>query len=231
VPTTLLAQADAAIGGKCAVDLVQDGHLLKNVAGTFYPAQEMWLFTGWWRSLPARERRSGLAEVLKILWLFAKPTPVAGLRDWCDSQTESSAGLDRLLKTAIALKQKIVLKDPKDHLGLRANLNFGHSIGHALESLSQGKLSHGEAIAWGMWAECELAGSRFAKDIYKTLGELGYEFPQVSGSPQAWEKLLVQDKKMRSKKLPLIYLTAPGKIKILALTPKVVARKSMQLFA
>jgi len=230
VPTTLLAAADASLGGKCAVDLLQEGRLFKNVVGAFYPARELWISPAWWSSLNPRERRSGVAEVIKILWLHGKSFDADGLRPWLAGQKQKAPALEKMLKQAIVLKAAIVKKDPMDQSGIREQLNFGHSIGHALESLGRGDLSHGEAVAWGMWAECEVVKSPFAKKIRQLLENLNYPRPMIAASPEEWLRFLKQDKKIKAKKLPLTVLQGPGKRKVFWLSPELVAKKASQLF-
>lgn len=150
IPTTLLAQVDSSVGGKVGVNF-KDG---KNLVGAFYQPRLVAIDPNTLHSLPFRERRSGLAEIIKYGAIADK--------DFFGAVSAEIAGLLRLssdyLETAIAhscrIKAQVVEKDERDE-GLRAILNFGHSVGHALEALTNYRVyRHGEAIAIGMVSAC-----------------------------------------------------------------------------
>lgn len=143
IPTTLLAIVDATIGGKTAIDTP----LGKNLIGTFYPAHAIIADLDTLKTLPEKEWLNGLAEILKIglvldpsIWELAKKNPKS----------------KELIEKAIEGKMAVVEKDPKEK-GFRRILNFGHTIGHALEAVSHYALSHGEAVAIGSIAEAHLS--------------------------------------------------------------------------
>ena len=154
-PTTLLSQVDASVGGKLGVDLQS----IKNIVGVFNDPQLVWVQTDFLYSLPANELRSGYAEVIKycliadkeqwdILSQYENPSEI---KDWT-----------KLVSDSIEIKNKVVTQDPYE-AGLRKILNFGHTLGHAIESLlleTDERLLHGEAIAQGMILESELAVSK-----------------------------------------------------------------------
>jgi len=146
LPTTLLAMVDSSVGGKTAVDLPQG----KNLVGAFHPPRAVLADTAVLRTLPPRELRAGLAEVVKYGAIVDAP-----FLDWLEANAEALlAGNDEALAEAIARscqhKAAIVERDPFEH-GDRALLNFGHTFGHALEtSQGYGGLIHGEAVAVGM---------------------------------------------------------------------------------
>jgi 3-dehydroquinate synthase len=157
VPTTLLAQIDASIGGKTGVDL--DG--LKNEVGVFSDPKELFIFPGFLRSLPSRQMLAGYAEALKhglvadvAYWEKLKTVNIADDVSW-----------DEIILTSIRIKSEIVEGDPFES-GRRKILNFGHTIGHAMESFflegGETSLLHGEAVAVGMicesWLSNQLAG-------------------------------------------------------------------------
>ncbi len=151
VPTTLLAMVDSSVGGKTAVDLPAG----KNLVGAFHSPRAVVADTAALRTLPDRELRAGLAEVVKYGAIFD-----AGFLDWLDAHAEDLlAGDDAALSEAIArcchYKAAVVARDPFER-GERALLNFGHTFGHAIEA-EQGyagggsdALNHGEAVAVGM---------------------------------------------------------------------------------
>ncbi|MFD2518694.1 3-dehydroquinate synthase [Salinimicrobium flavum] len=144
-PTTLLAMVDAAVGGKNGVNLDN----LKNQVGVISPPEMVVADTSFLQTLPAAEMRSGLAEMLKhgLISDIKYWKKLVNLKDLDLSQ------LDELILESIEIKQGIVKQDPREE-GLRKSLNFGHTLGHAIESLfmekPSEKLLHGEAVAIGM---------------------------------------------------------------------------------
>lgn len=144
VPTTLLAMADASIGGKNAVDF--EG--LKNIVGTFKMPSLIYLCLDTLKKLPEREYYAGFSEIMKAglladadfyMWL------IDNMYEICDKDYEV---ISEMLQRAIEIKKTIVEKDPFEK-GDRALLNLGHSFGHALESYFEGEYIHGEAVALG----------------------------------------------------------------------------------
>ena len=149
VATTSLAMADSAIGGKTAVNLGG----VKNVVGTFHQPFGVYGALEALQSLPARHRRSGLVEVLKA-GVIADPLLVEVL----ERDAERIGSLDRgtwraILRAANRVKADVVAEDPLED-GRRAVLNFGHTLGHALEVAHRPRLTHGEAVGLGMIAAC-----------------------------------------------------------------------------
>ncbi len=149
MPTTLLAQIDASIGGKVGVDF----HTVKNMVGAFYPADLVIIDPDVLRTLPRAGIVDGLAEMVKIA-VVRSPGLLAALEALVDAADviDQSA----VIRKAALEKVHVVEKDPRDQ-GERELLNFGHSIGHAVEAASDYRLSHGQAIAIGMVAETWLA--------------------------------------------------------------------------
>jgi 3-dehydroquinate synthase len=146
VPTTLLAQVDASIGGKVGVDLPQG----KNLAGAFFPPVHIWICPDTLQTLNSREFKAGLAEVIKYSFIAAPPL----LADLKHPLSPDSAMLPSLIETCIDIKAKIVEADEFELTGLRAQLNFGHTVGHALETITEYRTYlHGEAVAVGMVVE------------------------------------------------------------------------------
>ena len=152
VPTTLLAMVDASIGGKTAVDHPRG----KNLIGAFHHPRAVLCDTNLLRSLPEREYRSGLAEVVK--------TAVVGDAALFRLLERSSAAIlsrhpgavQDLVKACCRVKASVVGEDERES-GRRAILNFGHTLGHALEHLSGYRISHGEAVSIGMVMEARAA--------------------------------------------------------------------------
>ncbi len=147
-PTTLLAMADASLGGKTAINLPQG----KNLAGAFHPPRLVLADPDVLSTLPAREWRSGMAEVIK-----AGVIGDGDLLALCLQGAQAVRGrLTEIIGRAIAVKVRVVQADPWEVDG-RATLNFGHTVGHALELATGYRLRHGEAVAIGMAAESRLA--------------------------------------------------------------------------
>jgi len=146
VPTTLLSQADSAIGGKTAIDAAGQ----KNLVGSFRHPLLVIADPALLDTLDERQMRSGYAEVVKY-GLIDDP----GFFDWCEANggaVIAGAGTARCaaIEHCIRAKIRFVTADPEDRTGTRALLNLGHTFGHAIESLANQKLLHGEAIALGM---------------------------------------------------------------------------------
>lgn len=148
LPTSLLAMVDASLGGKTAVDLPQ----AKNLVGAFYSPRLVVADPAVLKTLPDREFRSGMAEVVKH-GVIDDPE----LFDVCAQGWETAhQSLNGLIRRAMAVKVKFIQQDPYEK-GMRKALNLGHTIGHGIEIASHFQLSHGEAVAVGMVAEARLA--------------------------------------------------------------------------
>ncbi len=152
VPTTLLAMVDSSIGGKVAVNLSAG----KNIAGAFYQPELVVSDIGFIKSLPGNELKNGLTEVLKHGLIGEKETLQILLANSLETIREA-ANLFKIIFLSARFKSSIIGKDEKE-TGLRAILNFGHTAGHAIESLMEYKgISHGEAVAAGMKIEIEIS--------------------------------------------------------------------------
>ena len=156
IPTTLLAMVDAAIGGKTAINIPAG----KNLLGAFHQPRLVLIDPEFLLTLPARERLSGLAEVLKagfirdagLLTLLAGP----GRSLFADRGLTDRQLLGEIIGRAVAIKAAVVAADEREG-DLRRILNFGHTLGHALEKASHFKLKHGEAVALGMAAALDFS--------------------------------------------------------------------------
>ena len=193
LPTTLLAMADAAIGGKTGFNY----QFLKNNIGTFTLPKAVFIDTIFLKTLPKREIDSGIAEVYKH--------GIIGDVNLWDYLKENTEKLDyhRLIKSSYKLKLEIVNKDPHEK-GLRKKLNFGHTIGHAIESYllnSNSPTLHGFAIAKGMVAESYFAKKEnlLTEDNYKeiktVLNNKFVNYFNFKIEPKAILKLMLSDKK------------------------------------
>lgn len=154
VPTTLLAQVDSAIGGKTGVDLPQG----KNLVGAFYQPRLVFSTLETARSLPVRQLRNGLAEVVKY-GVIADPNLFGQVeRAWPRALRGDVRVLRRFVEASSRIKARVVGADERDTGGIRVALNFGHTIGHALEAATgYARYGHGEAIAVGMVCAADVA--------------------------------------------------------------------------
>jgi 3-dehydroquinate synthase len=150
IPTTLLCMVDACLGGKTGVN--QSG--AKNQIGTFYPARRIAVYPPFLRTLPEREFRSGLAEVIKTAVIGDRS--IGQLLEEALGTRISEGSITEIIKKCLAVKGSVVRSDLFD-TGSRMVLNMGHTAGHALESASGFQLTHGEAVGLGMLVEAAMA--------------------------------------------------------------------------
>jgi 3-dehydroquinate synthase len=155
IPTTLLAMVDSAVGGKVGVNHPR----AKNIIGAFHQPVGVWADTEVLATLPPRQLRCGLAEVIKY-GVILDPGFFAFLEEHAGAIAAGEpAALRRIVAHSCRLKADVVARDEREETGLRAILNFGHTIGHAVESVAgySARVHHGEAVAIGMAAEARLA--------------------------------------------------------------------------
>jgi shikimate kinase / 3-dehydroquinate synthase len=186
VPTTLLAQVDAAIGGKTALNLPEG----KNLVGAFHWPVRTIVDPALLATLPERERREGMAEVVKTGLLAGEPL-------WELPDPE-------LVRRCAAFKAAVCLRDPLDR-GERAVLNLGHTFAHALEAGSGGAVSHGQAVALGLLAALRLSGLEPG-----VVEEILRPRPVRADRERAWAALR-RDKKVSGGRVRLVLLEAPGR--------------------
>lgn len=222
IPTTLLAQVDSSVGGKTAINMPQG----KNLVGSFYQPRRVLIDPGVLASLPARERRAGIAEVVKY-GLIAH----AGFFVWLEERIEA---LDELEESALAeaiavsceTKARIVAVDEQEQADTRALLNLGHTFAHALEAATgydSRRLLHGEAVAFGLVLAADLserlghASPGLASRISGLLARIGLAeystLRQVFDAPPSADHLLTlmgQDKKIRHGRLRFVLMRAIG---------------------
>jgi 3-dehydroquinate synthase len=210
MPTTLLAQADASIGGKLGIDFLH----YKNQIGSFHEPALTILHSGFLNTLPEQELRSGFAEVIKHALISDK-----ALWDEIKSKDLKNQSWEALLRKSAEFKYSIIQQDPHEK-GLRKILNAGHTIGHALESFflaKEHKILHGEAIAAGLIAEAYLskkhkllddsALQQITRYLIKTYGKLPVQENQVREIAQ----LCLQDKKNKGNSIRCVLLDGIGR--------------------
>jgi len=216
IPTTLLAQVDSSVGGKTAINISAG----KNLVGAFYNPKGVIIDTDTLNSLPEREFKSGLAEVLKygliqnkylLSLLYEHPSEVLHRKERI---------IQEIIFESIKTKSKIVMADEKEN-GLRAILNFGHTFGHAIEANGKyKKILHGEAVAKGM-----LIASRISflenliplKDLQKIellLKDFKFDLSLGEYKYSDLKPYIYRDKKVKAGKLNLILLEKISKAKI-----------------
>ncbi len=193
VPTSLLGMVDASLGGKTGADLPQG----KNLIGAFHPPRLVWSDPRLLQSLPEAELRNGLAEVVKH-GVIGDPD----LYERCSHGLEAlRPDWDELVRRAIAVKVGVIQADPYER-GIRATLNLGHTVGHALETVTNYQIAHGESVAIGMVAEAYIAFKLGLADaglpgaLAETLSGLGLPIAFPAGLDlDALEAAMVVDKK------------------------------------
>lgn len=210
VPTTLLAQADASIGGKLGIDF----NHFKNHIGVFQQPALTLLHSGFLKTLPQAELRSGFAEVIKHALISDKAMWEIISRRSLHEQT-----WDTLVRHSVEFKARVTTEDPKEK-GLRKILNAGHTIGHAVESYLLGsghRILHGEAIAIGLIAENYIArqkGLLSDADLQSTSAYILGIYKKVElndGQVTEIAQLTIQDKKNKGNKILCVLLEGIGR--------------------
>ena len=154
VPTTLLAQVDSGIGGKTAVDLIQG----KNLVGTFYQPRLVLSDVNILKSLDSRQVKTGLAEVIKYGIIKDRSLFAYLEKKYKDILNLKQASLEFIVSRCSYIKAKTVQQDEREEKGIRTILNFGHTIGHAIEAAGDYKrYNHGEAVALGMLVASDIS--------------------------------------------------------------------------
>ncbi|HMQ00987.1 MAG TPA: 3-dehydroquinate synthase [Cyclobacteriaceae bacterium] len=212
LPTTLLAQCDASIGGKLGIDFLN----YKNQIGLFQEPDLNIIFPGFIKTLPERELKAGFAEIIKHCLISDKQT-------WEELRSKPFNKIDwpEMVKHSAELKTGVVDNDRKEK-GLRKVLNFGHTIGHAIESYCLQKgvdLLHGEAVAAGIWTESFLSAKKNllsenrAGQIQAYIDNI---YPRIALEKLEIEKVcayLLQDKKNKEGKIKAAIITDIGNVR------------------
>lgn len=211
VPTTLLAAIDSSVGGKTAVDLPQG----KNLVGAFHqPAVVLCDLTSF-STLPTAIFEDGCSELIKYA-LIMNPPLLEALLTRPQPLTAQSPDLAAIVKTCVEMKAAIVLEDEFDH-GRRQLLNFGHTLGHALEQVSQYQISHGRAVATGMQFLLTLATQEgklpaaYLAQVTRLLTDYHLLDGPYAYSAQDLSQAMLKDKKRRSQQLTIVMPEAFGR--------------------
>lgn len=214
IPTTLLSMVDASLGGKTGFDLPEG----KNLIGSFHPPKLVIADPSLLLTLPEREFRSGMAEVVKHGVISDQDLFAMCQRgmDWVKSH------LEEVVKHAMAVKIQVIEEDPYEK-GIRAKLNLGHTVGHAVELVSKFELRHGEAIAIGMAAEARyaarvgLASPGTVEAIESALSALGLPIRIPAQMPRGKIiQAMRMDKKKNAKAIRLALPVEIGKVELVS---------------
>ena len=228
VPTTVLAQVDAAIGGKTGVNLVSG----KNLLGTFHQPRAVLIDPEVLGTLPARDYRAGLYESLKC-GVIGDPALFTLFEDRRrEILDRDPVVVEKVIAGSVRLKASVVSADEREG-GLRQVLNFGHTVGHALEAeTGYTQLLHGEAVAWGMIAATHIALATGKLDrvtagrITDSILGLG-RLPRMELKTANLLKRLHSDKKTRQGVVHFILPRAIGKVEITSDIPETVVRAAV----
>lgn len=231
VPTTLLGQLDSGLGGKTGINLAGG----KNLAGAFHRPMAVVCDPDTLKSLPPRERVSGFGEALKYGLVFDPSLWRLITENWDPLMKGDPALTARVVRGGATWKRKIVARDEYETKGPRELLNFGHTLGHALESASGlGVLRHGEAVIWGMRAALRLSVSRaglspaVALEADRFLGGLPVPVPRRI-EPKRLVELARQDKKARGGKARFVLLRALGRPTMMVVDDEIMLRVVREL--
>ncbi|KJR41696.1 3-dehydroquinate synthase [Candidatus Magnetoovum chiemensis] len=217
IPTTLLAQVDSSVGGKTGVN----HRLGKNMIGSFYQPRLVWIDINTLKTLSRRQFLSGMAEVIKygIIWdngffsyLKDNYSKIISLED---------SSIINIIRKSCEIKAAVVSEDERES-GLRAILNFGHTVGHAIETLSDyRRFLHGEAVAIGMCIEAKLAKmlSLIDRETFLNIQEIAalYHLPTnipLDLNTDDMYKAMIKDKKNFDGKMRFVLPSAIGSVKV-----------------
>lgn len=215
VPTTLLSMIDASIGGKTAINIDR----IKNLAGTFHQPSEVLILPEFLKTLPQRELLSGFAEAIKHAILSGEKE-FRSLKEITSNIKEIN--WEVFIKTNIEFKQRIVEADEKETSNIRVQLNFGHTFGHAIESLCNNPSNelqpvlHGEAVFAGMICELYLSAlqnngsTALVRDMLHSFSSFYKKIPIECKHYKQLIHLMTLDKKNRNKAIRYISIEYPG---------------------
>ena len=211
IPTTLLAQIDSSVGGKVAVNLPNG----KNLIGTFYHPEAVYIDPALLSTLPMRVLRDGIAEVIK--YSAISETELFNDLSRYQNEQEFLANVESVITTCCQIKQTFVEKDEKD-TGVRMTLNFGHTIGHGIENyFNYETYTHGEGVAIGMariTAASEALGLTkpgTAAALIELIEKYGLPITATDYNPKALLESITLDKKNTNNALHIILLESIGK--------------------
>lgn len=203
LPTTLLAQIDSSIGGKVAINL--DG--IKNIVGAFYQPKRVLIDPDVLSTLPPRQISNGLAEAIKM-----SLTSDADLFHLFENE-DIDTHIDEIIARSLAIKQNVVEQDETEQ-GLRKILNFGHTIGHGIESSRIQDLYHGECVALGMLPMC---GADLRPRLERVLQKVGLPTTMPTDADSIM-RAMAHDKKSDGDKITVVLVNTPGTYEMKTIT-------------
>ena len=206
IPTTLLAQVDSSVGGKTAVNFGG----VKNIVGAFYQPKKVIIDPETLKTLERRQLMAGLAEAIKMA-----ATSSAELFEIIEKSEDLDADLPEIIRRSLCIKRDVVEQDPKEN-GLRRILNFGHTVGHAVEGFNKGKLLHGECVALGMPPMC--SGEALER-VTKVLKKYGLP-TEIEQSADELMPYLKHDKKMTAALVKVVLVDKIGQFRICDMRPE-----------
>jgi len=204
IPTTLLSQVDSSIGGKVAVNLGS----VKNILGAFYQPRRVLIDPETLNTLPRRQIACGLAEAIKMACTFDE-----NVFTRMEQQEDLLQDLDFVIEASLRMKKAVVEQDETEQ-GLRKLLNFGHTIGHGIESC--GGLYHGECVALGMLPMCD---ENVRRRLIPLLERAGLPTRVQRDLQQVWQAML-HDKKFSGDSVTVAYVPEVGKGELRKLSPQ-----------
>ena len=214
IPTSLLAMVDSSIGGKTGIDLEKG----KNIVGTFYQPKFVYVNSKFLETLKPEHIKNGMAEVIKYAITFSSKF-FNELNLILNKSIINKQDFDKIIYESCKFKAKIVEEDEKEKKGVRELLNFGHTFGHALETITKyKKFLHGEAVVIGMLFVCELAYKiKFCNEITKNkiheiIVNAGFDDKiKLKVDANALLDIMKKDKKSVSKKIRFVLAKTIGK--------------------
>lgn len=231
IPTTLLAQVDSSIGGKTAVDLPE----AKNLVGTFYQPRLVISDINTLKTLNLRQIRNGMAEVIKYAVIRGRAFFEYLERNYKDILALKNNPLEFIVKYCGNVKAGIVSRDEREERGARTVLNFGHTLGHAIEAAAGFKrYGHGEAVSLGMLLACDISGKlgligpvtrqRIERLIKKTGLPAKIKGLRLADIMEAYYR----DKKFSGRKNKLVLLSGIGRTKIMETIPLGIIKEALK---
>ena len=227
VPTTLLALCDSSVGGKTGVNFKN----LKNILGTFHFPEQVYLSAHFIKTLPEREFLCGIGEALKTACLSKEIFDFV-LQNEKAVFLRDGRALERLIRLCAEFKNDIVTRDPREKTGLRKILNYGHTVGHAIETADNQRLSHGEYILHGMRIENRMAGDIVNPAFFaesERLFTAALSGKKLKFDVAAAAEAAASDKKNADGKISFIAVIEPGAHKEIFFTKKMFERKLKEI--
>ena len=230
LPTTVLAQVDASIGGKTAIDHPK----AKNLVGAFHQPRLVVVDPAVARTLPLRDFRSGLAEIIKHGIVLERAYFDEVERDAVRLLARELDVLDRIIGGSCRLKASVIERDPEEKSELRYALNYGHTIGHALEAATgYERWTHGEAVSLGIVAEAQLAArlglaeAATATRQEKLLAAVGLPVRADGLDVEATLSAITRDKKARDGRVPFVLAPTIGEFRVVYDVPPAAVRAAI----